>query len=79
VKILNIINETFDNLLGSISCCNTNENWVKKCDLKLYNSSGARLQSDKYAQIVDESMMIGSEKLVLTLGVPAAHQGGSSA
>jgi len=75
VKILNIINETFDNLLGRIPCYNTIENWVKKCGLNLYNSSGSRLQWDKYAQIVDESMMIGSEKLLLTLGVPAAHQG----
>ncbi|NLB26678.1 MAG: hypothetical protein GX820_08305 [Bacteroidales bacterium] len=75
VKILKIINETFDNLLGKIPCYNTIENWVKKCGLSLYNSSGERLRSGKYAQIVDESMMIGSEKLLLTLAIPAQHQG----
>lgn len=75
MKILGIINETFNGLLGKIPCYNTVENWVKKCGLNLYNSSGERLQSNKYAQIVDESMMIGSEKLLLTLGVSAEHQG----
>lgn len=75
VKILGIINETFNGLLGKVPCYNTVENWVKKCGLNLYNSSGERLQSNKYAQIVDESMMIGSEKLLLTLGVSAEHQG----
>jgi hypothetical protein len=33
------------------------------------------LQTTNYAQIIDESMMIGSEKLLLTLGIPAEHQG----
>jgi len=43
--------------------------------LKVYETSGDSLQNTKYAQIVDESMMIGSEKLLLTLGVPAKHKG----
>ena len=48
---------------------------MKKCGLKVYEESGDSLQDTKYAQIVDESMMIGSEKLLLTLGVPAEHKG----
>ena len=48
---------------------------MKKCGLKVYEKSGDSLQDTKYAQIVDESMMIGSEKLLLTLGVPAEHKG----
>lgn len=75
VKILSVINEAFDGLLGKIPCHNTIENWVKKCGLKAYESSAETLRSSDYAQIIDESMMIGSEKLLLTLGVPAAHQG----
>lgn len=43
--------------------------------MKVYKTSGDVLQDTKYAQIVDESMMIGSEKLLLTLGVPAEHKG----
>jgi hypothetical protein len=33
------------------------------------------MENIEYAQIIDESTMIGSEKLLLTLGVPAEHQG----
>jgi hypothetical protein len=75
VEILTVMNETFDGLLGTIPCYNTIENWVKKCGLKVYETSAESFQDTSYAQIVDESMMIGSEKLLLTLGVPAAHRG----
>lgn len=42
--------------------------------MEVYNSAGDNFQDTEYAQIVDESMMIGSEKSLLTLGVPAEHQ-----
>lgn len=74
VKIIDVVNEAFDGLLGKIPCHNTVENWVKKCGLKVYETSATSFQDTDYAQIVDESMMIGSEKLLLTLGVPAVHQ-----
>lgn len=75
VEILNIINDSFDGLLGKIPSYNTIEDWVKKCGLDVYEKAGETLHNVDYAQIIDESMMIGSEKLLLTLGVPAAHQG----
>lgn len=75
VEILKVINETFNDFLGPIPCYNTIENWVKKCGLKVYETAGESLQGIDYAEVVDESMMIGSEKLLLTLGVPAEHQG----
>lgn len=75
VEIMTVINDAFDGLLGIIPCYNTIENWVKKCGLKVYETAGDSLHGADYAQIVDESMMIGSEKLLLTLGVPAEHQG----
>lgn len=75
IKILDVMNDVFDGLLGKIPCHNTIENWIKKCGLEIYGTAGSSLKDTKYAQIVDESMMIGSEKLLLTLGVPAEHQG----
>ena len=48
---------------------------MKKFGFDVYNSSGKSLEGEEYAQVVDESMMIGGEKLLVTLGVPAAHQG----
>lgn len=70
-----MLNETFDGILEEVPCYNTIENWVKKCGLKVYETSGESFHGVKYAKITDESMMIGSEKLLLTLGIPADHQG----
>ena len=70
-----MINETFEGVLGKVPCYNTIEDWVKKIGLDVYNSSGKSLEGKEYADVIDESMMIGSEKLLVTLGVPAAHQG----
>lgn len=75
VDILKIVNQAFDGILGEIPSRNTIENWVKKCGLDIYNTPKKSLASRDYAMIVDESMMIGSEKLLLTLGVPAEHKG----
>jgi len=74
VKALKVINEIFEGILGKIPCYNTIDNWVKKCGLKSYEASGTALSNTDYAEIVDESMMIGEEKLLLTVGVPASHQ-----
>ncbi|MDR1273224.1 MAG: hypothetical protein LBK12_01615 [Odoribacteraceae bacterium] len=51
------------------------ENWVKKCGLEIYRTAGSSLRGTGYAQVTDESMMIGSQKLLLTLGIPAKHPG----
>lgn len=75
VDILKVINQAFNGILGKIPNRNTIENWVKKCGLDIYNTPKKSLKSKDYAMIVDESMMIGSEKLLLTLGVPAEHKG----
>lgn len=74
VSILKTFNEVFGEILGKIPCHNTIENWIKKSGLKVYESAGSEFQDSAYGQIVDESMMIGSEKLLLTLGIPAEHQ-----
>ena len=61
--------------MGKIPSYNTISDWVKKCGLDVYRSSGEVYKKQDYAQVVDESMMIGSEKLLVTLGIPSAHQG----
>lgn len=74
VKILNVINEVFDEALGDLPCHNTISNWVKKCGLNVYEKSGDMVRNNNYAAIVDESMMIGEEKLLFTVGIPSLHQ-----
>ena len=48
---------------------------IKECGLKVYETAPDSLQDMDYANVIDESMMIGSEKLLVTLGVPAEHKG----
>ncbi len=74
VKALEVINEVFEGVLGEIPCHNTISNWVKKCGLNVYENSCDMMRDTNYAAIVDESMMIGEEKLLFTVGVPALHQ-----
>ena len=70
-----MINETFEGVLGKTPSYNTIGNWIKKYGLDVYNLSGKSFKDKAYAEVVDESMMIGSEKLLVTLAVPSAHQG----
>lgn len=75
MDVLDIINEVFNGILGEVPYYNTIDNWVKKCGLDVYNNAGTTISNKPYAEIVDESMMVGSNKLLLTLGVPADHMG----
>ena len=74
VTILSILKE----LLGwdlDIPCYNSIENWVKKSGLSIYQEPKKTITQKDYAMITDESMMIGSQKMLLTLGVKAGHRG----
>jgi hypothetical protein len=74
VTILSILKE----LLcweSDIPCHNSIENWVKKSGLSIYKEPEKPITQKDYAMITDESMMIGSQKMLLTLGVKAKHQG----
>lgn len=75
VEILKIFNDALGGVLGQTPNRNTIENWVKKCGLGIYNTPKNTQKSKDYALVVDDSMMMGSEKLLLTLGIPAKHQG----
>ncbi|MDD2475942.1 MAG: hypothetical protein PHI32_08540 [Dysgonamonadaceae bacterium] len=75
VKILEVFNEVLDGILGKIPSYSNIINWTKKCGLKTYKTAGESLQDTPYGLIVDESMMIGRVKLLITLGVLAKHQG----
>jgi hypothetical protein len=63
--------------LADIPNRNSIENWVKKSGLFIYKEPEKETVKSDYAMIVDESMMMGSQKMLLTLGIKAAHQGRS--
>jgi hypothetical protein len=74
-EALAIINDVFGGILGKIPSYATINNWIQKCGLDVYKSAGEGHKGEEYAEVVDESMMIGSEKLLMTLGIPSAHLG----
>ena len=74
-ELLSYLNVFFGLGLKQIPCANSIENWVKKTGYELYRHTPEEFSEKDYAQIVDESMMLGSEKMLLTLGVEAEKVG----
>jgi hypothetical protein len=70
-KIVAYLNERFHWKLESIPSTGSIKNWVEKCGYSIYNEPLTQSYDEDYAIITDESMMVGSEKMLLTLGVKA--------
>lgn len=75
VEIFNILNEFTGDMFGDVPAHNTIGCWAQELGLSVYKKSCTLFKGKPYALIVDESMMIGSEKLLLTLAVPADNDG----
>ena len=75
VEIFNILNEFMGDFFGNVPAYTTIGYWAKELGLSVYKEACGLFKDRRYALIVDESMMIGSEKLLLTLAVDADHKG----
>ena len=75
VEIFNILNEFMGNVFGKVPAYTTIGYWTQELGLSIYKESCSLFKDKRYALIVDESMMIGSEKLLLTLAMPAINAG----
>lgn len=64
VSILGIFEDVLGESFGKAPCYNTVRNWVLKLGLSVYEQD-TPLPS-KYGVIIDESIMINKEKLLLT-------------
>lgn len=73
VDILGIFEEVLGETFGKVPCYNSVGNWMRKLGLSIYKDDTPKNQ--KYGVILDESIMINKEKLLLTLGFKADHQG----
>lgn len=74
--IMNIVNEATGGLLGNKSpCANTVDNWTNKCGLDAYGKAPDWIGDEPYAMIIDDSMIYGSQRLLLVLLAPACHSG----
>ncbi len=71
VKALSVLGQELGWEFPSVPHRNSIENWVKKSGYAVYKDPRQGVAPADYAMIVDESMMIGSKKLLLTLGVKA--------
>ena len=72
--LLSYLNILFKLGLCKIPCANSIENWVKKSGYNIYHKTPEEFAEKEYAAVIDESMMPGSEKMLLTLGVEAAKK-----
>jgi transposase-like protein len=70
-KIIKYLDSKLGWGLPEIPSYNSIKNWVEKSGYSLYKEPELRTGSQDYAQIVDESIMIGNEKMLLTLGIKA--------
>ena len=76
VKLLGIINDTFGGILGDgLPSHTTISDWMQKAGLATYMESGERFSDGEYCDILDESITVGKQKLLVTLGAPAMPQG----
>lgn len=75
VEIFNILNEFMGNVFGKVPAYTTIGYWTQELGLSVYKESCSLFKDKRYALMVDESMMIGSEKLLLTLAIPAINVG----
>ena len=75
VEIFNILNEFMGDMFGKVPAYTTIGYWTQELGLSAYMESCDLIRDKRYSLIIDESMMIGSEKLLLTLAAPAGNEG----
>jgi len=76
VKILELVNEAFGGILGDkLSSHTTISDWMQKNGMSPYMEAGMGLSAGDYCEILDESITVGSQKLILTLGAAATSPG----
>lgn len=74
VTILETFAELLGETFGKVPCYNTIENWGKNLGLSVYQDDQP-CKDKKFAMVVDESIAINGQRLLLTLAIPSEHQG----
>ena len=76
VTLLEIIDECFNGVFeGELPSHTEISNWAKKIGLSTYLDSGQEISGQEYCGIIDESISVGSLKLLVTLAAPARPSG----
>jgi hypothetical protein len=76
MKILELVNEAFGGILGDkLPSHATISDWMQKNGMGAYMEAGKDFSTEDYCEILDESIMVGGQKLMLTLGAEANPPG----
>jgi transposase-like protein len=70
-KVLGCFQSEYGLLLGDLPSKTSIENWVQKLGYSEYTDSGTYLYEGDYGIIIDESMVVGQQRMMLVLGVDA--------
>lgn len=65
------LNETLGWGIEEVPCFNSVENWIKKSGYSIYGNPELKISKADYGSIIDESIMLGNERMILNLGVKA--------
>jgi hypothetical protein len=78
VKVINLINQEFHLGLEESPSYNSINNWKQKSGYFIYNNPEIASKELDYGLIIDESIQIGREKALFTLGVSANKVSGQA-
>jgi hypothetical protein len=70
-KVLGCFREEYGLFIGDLPSKSSIENWVQKLGYSEYTQNGLELYKGDYGIIIDESMVIGQQRMMLVLGVDA--------
>lgn len=70
-RILLCIQLNYGIFKGDLPSKSSIDNWIKKVGYDDYRSCGEDVYKDDYGIIVDESMVIGQQRMMVVLGLPA--------
>jgi hypothetical protein len=70
-KVLDCIKREYGLFIGDLPSKSSVENWVQKLGYSEYSQSGVGFYEDDYGVIIDESMVVGQQRMIIVLGVDA--------
>lgn len=73
VDILKIFEDVLGGTCGKAPAYTTVRNWMLKLGLSVYEED--KTNSQAYSVVLDESITVNRQKLLLTLGIPSKHPG----
>lgn len=70
-KVLGCLKTEYGLFLGDLPSKSSVENWVQKLGYSEYTEMGSYSYSGDYSVIIDESMVVGQQRMIIVLGVDA--------